>query len=689
MARIRRPKTINGSEYTFGGGSGGGGAVGGLVKIAKGNMNTNSSNHGGFLSSGDTVSITLDAGTAIPTKDQYIYFDNAFDSSTGTFSYEFMNGDTALPAGMSFSQNNDTEGSDLGYAGFTGTPSTEGTNSFKIKAFYNLGTTSEQVEIIYKIKRYAVGTTPVWSSTDLLSLIVRNQAGDQVLAAAPTTTYADATFTLSNVSGFATGVVPTIDAATGEVVVTGVGDIVQAASVHAFTVTADLGSEIGTFTQAFSGSISYGDPYGSRYFGPVNAYRSYTGGDYRTNSNASYRDGSYWHNFNINQGALNHITNQGRSSTPYTATYNGVVSYSDAAGVGTTQTGTSASMSSNHLTSLVNSANGYQQIYEWVVPNGVTQFSVVAVGAGSSGSYNWSAHGGGGGGLAYCNNVTCTPGEVFVVAIGVARNRNPSNGQYHSGDTFLMRNSNSEYIVIGYGGGHYSGRSAPHGWIGSSRTPSNTTPTNPTTLTHSSNAQFNNQKDAGSASASTAYGSRGAFYGGWSTGYGHGGGAAGYRGTGMGGSAAGSTTSGGPRNGRDYSSTWGGSGGGGIGLDGNGRGVSDFGHQYGSADNNSNQNSYANIGSHGYRHGGGGGSGGTRGDWGENPYTGRGHFEGTAYAASGGTHGGGGGGSGSSTNAGGRGGPGGLRIIWGAVGGTQRAFPNTYTTERVEINNQS
>ena len=42
MARIRRPKTINGSEYTFGGGSAAAAAaavVGGLVKIAKGDEN--------------------------------------------------------------------------------------------------------------------------------------------------------------------------------------------------------------------------------------------------------------------------------------------------------------------------------------------------------------------------------------------------------------------------------------------------------------------------------------------------------------------------------------------------------------------------------------------------------------------------------------------------------------------------
>ena len=103
MARIRRPKTINGSEYTFGGGTTSSTAAGGFVKIAKGSMNTNSADHDGFLSSGDTVTVKLDAGTDIPQKDKYIYFDNAFDTSTGTFTYEFMNGDSALPAGMSWS----------------------------------------------------------------------------------------------------------------------------------------------------------------------------------------------------------------------------------------------------------------------------------------------------------------------------------------------------------------------------------------------------------------------------------------------------------------------------------------------------------------------------------------------------------------------------------------------------------
>ena len=100
MARIRRPKTINGSEYTFGGGTTSSTAAGGFVKIAKGSMNTNSADHDGFLSSGDTVTVKLDAGTDIPQKDKYIYFDNAFDTSKDTFTLKIMSGDSALPSSI-------------------------------------------------------------------------------------------------------------------------------------------------------------------------------------------------------------------------------------------------------------------------------------------------------------------------------------------------------------------------------------------------------------------------------------------------------------------------------------------------------------------------------------------------------------------------------------------------------------
>lgn len=702
MARIRRPKKITGGEYTFGGG--GGGASGDVVRFMRYSDNAVENGGAGVLHDAGTeavfkpIKVTLEAGLSVDSTAQTnsrVYWDHAFEAPSNVTAVLVTEADelpsgvgSTVPTGLSVNVNSDNTDNDTGNIYFSGTVNSAveaGTYKWRYRVSQQ-GWTVNYID--YEVEVWPQGTTPVFSSTVFTeSRIIRNQADKQYITPTVTATEAVGFYIIAN-TGFPAGVTPKIET-DGRVYVENVGDIEQAAQAHTVTIRVDLG-QYGLVDQEITGSISYGDPYGSRYFGPVNAYRDYSGGDYRSNSDPTRADGSYWHNFKINQGALNFITNAGRSSTPYTSSYNGVVSYSDSGGVGTSATGTTAVMRTNYQGNFWTSGNGYQQIYRWTVPNGVTQFSVVAIGAGAPGSYNWSNHGGGGGGLAYCNAVTCTPGETFTVAVGVSRYRVSSQSQYHSGDSFLLRDSNNEYIVIGYGGGHYSGRSAPHGWIGSSRSNSNSTPSNPTSLTLSSNPQFNNQKDPGSAAASTAYGTRGAYYGGWSTSYGHGGGAAGYRGTGLGGGDQSRSSSGGGNNGRDYSSTYGGSGGGGVGADGNGRGVSDFGYSYGSAENNSNTNSYSSIGSHGYRYGGGGGSGGTRGDWGENPYTGRGHFENTNYGASGGLHGGGGGGSGSNGSpGGGRGGPGCVRIIWGAVNGTQRAFPNTYTTERIEINGQS
>jgi hypothetical protein len=672
MARIRRPKQINGSEYTFGGGSGsGGGAVGGLVKIAKGNMNPANANHDGFLSSGDTVSFKLDAGTAIVAKDQYIYFDNAFDTSSGSFSYEFMNGDTALPAGMSFTANNDTEGSDVGYARFYGTPTTEGTNSFKIKAFYNLGTSSEQVEIIYTIKRFAAGTTPVWSATDLPAQIVRNTAGDQVLAAGPATTYADATFTLSNVSGFAVGVVPTIDAATGQVVVTGVGDIVQAASTHAFTVTADLGSEIGTFTQAFSSNVSYGDPYDAIYWGPGNAKINVA--SYATNYSGNRLTSAQYSNlFNheVKSGALRCRTNSQYSTSPYQ--YNGNI------GLRYTENHAWSSGSIGYLgpkCSSNNSSNadGAVSKFLWTVPNGITSFSAVCVGGGSGGSYNWSGYSGGGAGMAWINGVLCTPGEEFEIALGHGRRGNfTSEGSYWAGSSWIRRvvardYGANEWIIIGYGGGYQNGHASP---LSGRSNPDSAN------LQHIESYNANNSRDPGGAAASNKYGTYGINRGGYASSRG-GGGAAGYQGQGAN-SDNNNGQGGGGGSGQQYSSTYGVSAGGGVGLDGRGAGGTDSSGSGWGATQGAYSTNHESDGTMSYRYAGGGGSGGTRGAYGENPQTSSGGID-NRYI-NGGMHGGGAGGSGTSYG-GGAGGSGGVRIIWG----TGRSFPYSYTTEDPNI----
>ena len=85
--------------------------------------------------------------------------------------------------------------------------------------------------------------------------------------------------------------------------------------------------------------------------------------------------------------------------------------------------------------------------YTWVAPTGVTSVSVLAVGAGSSGTtgccYN-SNYGGGGGALGYLNNYPVTPGNSYTVVVG-------------SGSTGALGPNNSYFVntstVKGGGGG--------------------------------------------------------------------------------------------------------------------------------------------------------------------------------------------------------------------------------------------
>ena len=62
--------------------------------------------------------------------------------------------------------------------------------------------------------------------------------------------------------------------------------------------------------------------------------------------------------------------------------------------------------------------------YTWIVPEGVTSISVMAVGAGGSGgttplnSNPVGVNGGGGGGYAYMYNYPVTPGDSYTVQVG-------------------------------------------------------------------------------------------------------------------------------------------------------------------------------------------------------------------------------------------------------------------------------
>lgn len=72
-------------------------------------------------------------------------------------------------------------------------------------------------------------------------------------------------------------------------------------------------------------------------------------------------------------------------------------------------------------------SGGGPYYYQWVCPAGVTSISVVCVGAGAP-SYGTSQLGGGGGALAYVNNVSVTPGVTYYLQVGKSTTTNGSAG---------------------------------------------------------------------------------------------------------------------------------------------------------------------------------------------------------------------------------------------------------------------
>lgn len=93
--------------------------------------------------------------------------------------------------------------------------------------------------------------------------------------------------------------------------------------------------------------------------------------------------------------------------------------------------------------------------YTFVVPTGVTSVSVVAVGAGSRGCMGGLPRGGGGGGaLAYANNIAVTPGESISVRVAAG---NTSGG---TGEPSRFRRGCTNLVAAGsgtYGGGGGAG----------------------------------------------------------------------------------------------------------------------------------------------------------------------------------------------------------------------------------------
>ncbi len=261
--------------------------------------------------------------------------------------------------------------------------------------------------------------------------------------------------------------------------------------------------------------------------------------------------------------------------------------------------------------------------HSWTAPAGVTSVSVVAVGSGGTGGYQWSSGGGGGGGLGYKNNISVTPGQSYTVEVGDSGPTLVSNA---TSSTAMGNNSYfiSDTTVCGFGAGRGGTDSTGSGKGG---------------------------YGGGYTGDGGGRGGNGGYDGSWTR---AGGGAGGYSGRGGDGAVNSSTGDAGQGGaggaGGWYSSTWGTPGGGGVGLLGEGT-------------------SGANTNGNGV--GGKGGSGG--GDGGDGEPLSNGKI--SNGDITGGEYGGGGGGSGTSAG-GGPGGGGAVRLVW-TTGSDTVEFPST------------
>jgi len=289
--------------------------------------------------------------------------------------------------------------------------------------------------------------------------------------------------------------------------------------------------------------------------------------------------------------------------------------------------------------------------FSWVVPQGVSEVSVVAVGGGANGpkNYNSSASGGGGGGLGWKNKIAVSPGSSVTVVVGnYGTNHSYGSGGLFGGTSYFKDTS----TVAGYGGGHWTAGTTggPNsngyggGWVG----------------------------DGGGAGGNT------------NSSYQAGSGAGGYTGNGANRGSHLSNGGGGGGSGFEYSSTYGYSSGGGVGL----LGKANYNAYGGMTPWQTTNGSYGCGGAGSWNgpdstvqdfNGTNGNAAigqGRRGMYGQNPWSGSG--EDGNGGLKGGDYGGGGGGQGDGwPGSGGQGGLGGVRIIWGSG----REFPATNTKD--------
>ena len=186
-------------------------------------------------------------------------------------------------------------------------------------------------------------------------------------------------------------------------------------------------------------------------------------------------------------------------------------------------------------------------------------------------AHSWAADGGAGGGLAWINGVTVTPGETFTVGVGFGGYSHSSHGSYGAGPSFVIRNSTGNCILMGGGAGYNFQSSNPNGqstsYFGGQSINGITIGVDQATtlITQETVAVGWNTNEGQSVN--------GFHYGGGCGPYTqdrYGSGAGGYQGNRTSQGSSDSGYYGGGGSGYNYSSTWGYGAGGGVGLDGQG-----------------------------------------------------------------------------------------------------------------------
>ena len=691
MAKKRRGYEITNDTYNVGGGGGGGSSN---MVFYKGTTSTGASK-ANFIQDKHEFTGMADINTTGPTLG--FSWDHTFDNAKPAITAVLVG---TVPAGLTNTISADSgSGDSIGYVQISGAPSA---SAGEYKWSYTI--TDPHDDSVFNVKyKYTIaptGTTPVWSSTTLPNLIMRNTSAYQFITVAATTSYAGATYKLENLVNGLTGVTLAVDTY-GRVWTAGTPNTVLAATTISFDIVTDLG-DYGTVTQSFSGSVSLGDPYGARYFGPSNAKNNFastydcsTEANTETYFNPLKRTGAL-RKYQADMDTSPYSPNDGYGSlwTNNTQTYATAAYYNN---LSQAYSGNGVlGVYANNGVVFASSTNHQLVLGKWTVPTGVTSFCAVAVGGGSGGSYTWANAGGGGGGLAWMNGITTTPGKVYTLAWGLGRTSMSTVSSYGGGNSFLIDDATGYCIIFAQGGG-YTGYSSsdPNGHNASAHFGGYSI----NGLTHFDKGNgygYNTSQDGGGWGVRSQAGNsvNGFHYGGgaaiYSSSQREGSGAGGYRGNQNSSGSNQPGVFGGGGSGYYYSSTWGQGAGGGTGLDGQGKG----GHQgqtivprtntQAGSGHGGYQGSYTSYsqGSAAYFGGGAGGSGGSRGTYGENPHSGREENNAGWYSRQGGAHGGGGGGSGTS-GGGGHGGPGGIRLIWGdGADGTPRSFPFTYCSEK-------